>query len=156
QIFTGAGTLAILISLAVAFFGLDYFHIPAEYRTTARIVLPITGLSVGISLTGGVFGGVLAGLHRFDLVNIIQITGNALRAAATVIALKVGGGLATLAIIQLAFSLTSVIATIWLSFRLYPQLHLRWTRIDPASMRMIFSFSFYAFVLQITAYLILY
>jgi O-antigen/teichoic acid export membrane protein len=116
----------------------------------------LAGLSVAISLVGGVFGGILAGLHRFDLVNAIQISGNGLRAVATVIALTFGGGLATLAVIQLVFSVVSIAASFWMSFRLYPQLHLRWTHFDAASQRMIFSFSFYAFALQITSYLILY
>lgn len=156
QIFTGAGILAVLISTGVAWFALDYFHIPPAYQTTAKIVLPLAGLSVAVSLIGGVFGGILAGLHRFDLVNAIQIGGSGLRAAATVVALKIGGGLATLALIQLIFALVSIAASYWLSFRLYPQLHLRWTRFDSGSLRMIFSFSFYAFVLQITSYLILY
>jgi O-antigen/teichoic acid export membrane protein len=156
QVFTGAGVLAVLISIGVAWSALDYFHIPPAYQTTAKIVLPLAGLSVAISLIGGVFGGILAGLHRFDLVNAIQIGGNGLRALATIIALKTGGGLAALAVIQLIFALVGIAASYWLSFRLYPQLHLRWTRFDASSLRMIFSFSFYAFVLQITSYLILY
>ena len=155
-IFSVAGFLALAISLLLAFFALDAFHIPPAYRTTAQIVLILGGASVAVSLVSGVFGGIIVGLQRFDLLNGIEILITGLRALAIVIALWGGKGLVALACIQLVFTAARGLANAGLTFRLYPGLRIRLAATDRDHLRMIFSFSVYAFLIHISVNVIYY
>ena len=64
--FLTLGLLAVLASIFVSVFAVPHFQIPPDYARAARVVVIITGFNVALSLTSGVFGGVLVGLQRFD------------------------------------------------------------------------------------------
>src|SRR5262249_54703595 len=93
MIFSCAGILAILLSSLIAWRGSHLFRIPPEYQGQASVVFALAGISVAGALLGGVFGGVLVGLHRFDLTNLTEIITSTIRAAATVVALLLGKGI---------------------------------------------------------------
>ena len=86
-IFSAAGLLSILISFGLAFGAIDHFKIPSQFHSAARIVLCLAGFTVAASFLGGVFGGILVALHRFDINNLIQVTGSAFRSLAIVLVL---------------------------------------------------------------------
>ncbi|HTP67885.1 MAG TPA: flippase [Dongiaceae bacterium] len=153
-IFATAGILAILVSILMAVFVVPRVHIPEQFQSAARIVVIVTGLSVAASLVNGVFGGILVGLQRFDLSNLIEMTNNLLRAGTIVVALRLGYGIVTLAFIQLGFTLVRLAANLTLSNKLYPELQLRLTEVDRAGIRLIFSFSFFSFLLHVSGSLI--
>ncbi len=155
-IFSTAGLLAVVISAGLAWVALGRFHIPENFQGQARVVLMIAGVTVALSLVGGVFGGILVGLQRFDLVNAIEITTSSLRALMIVLALRRGAGIVALAVIQLGAGFLTASANAILVARLYPELRIRPEHANREHLRMIFSFSVYAFLLQIFAYLILY
>jgi O-antigen/teichoic acid export membrane protein len=155
-IFAGFGLVAIGIAVVVAFTLLDRLHIPAEYQHAARIVLMISGFTVATSLLSGVFGGIIVALHRFDLTNLVEMVGAVLRSSTIVFILLHGGGLISLAVIQLGSALLIGIAYATLAFRLYPELHPGLIDADRDHFKLIFSFSIYSFVLSIFTYLILY
>ncbi len=155
-IFIAAGLLALLVSLVLALFAVRFFNIPEEYQSTARFVLLLAGTNIAVSLVSGVFGGILVGLQRFDLSNAIEVLQTGLRTVVIVIALYAGKGLIALAFIQLIFSLASGLAYAWMSLRLYPQLRVRVGLLDRQHVALIFSFSAYSFLLQISGYLIFY
>jgi O-antigen/teichoic acid export membrane protein len=154
--FTIAGTLAILTSLALAFTSFQAFHLPPHYQMAARVVLILTGLSVAVSLVNGIFGGILIGLQRFDLSNSLEVMISGSRALIIVLVLHSGMGIMALAGVHLAFNLSRGVATAWLSRRLYPELRIRFSNADRAHAKMIFSFSIYAFLLQVSGNLIYY
>lgn len=156
MIFSSAGLLAILISVALGALALNRLHVPEDLQAQARIVLLIAGITVAISLVGGVFGGILVALHRFDLVNLIEVITSGLRALVIVFALRGGSGIAALALIQLGAGLLSALANAVLVARLYPELRIRPSYANRPHLKLIFSFSVYSFLLQIFAYLILY
>jgi O-antigen/teichoic acid export membrane protein len=153
-IFSTAGLLALLASAALAAFVVGRLKIPPEYLTAARIVLVLTGLNIATSLVNGVFGGILVGLQRFDLTNSIEVGINILRACAVVLALHMGYGIITLAIVQLAFTLARWAANIGLVRHLYPELRIRLTEADRAGIKLIFSFSAFSFLLHVSGSLI--
>ncbi len=155
-IFATGGIVAILVSIGLSLFALDSFRIPEVYRLPARIVLPLMGLTVAVTLVGGVFGGILAGLQRVDLMNAIQVASSGVRALVIVVALRSGKGIITLACIQLAFSLAAGLANALTSLRLFPQLRLRVEYLGRKYLSLIFSFSLYSFLLHVSAYLVLY
>jgi O-antigen/teichoic acid export membrane protein len=155
-LFLTAGLLALLASILFAVFAIPHFEIPPLYVRSAQIVVVITGLSIGLSLVSGVFGGVLVGLQRFDLTNSIAVGGIALRAVAIVLALKSGYGLITLALIQLASTVVELVLGVVLSRRLYPEVNVALANLRRAHISLIFSFGFFAFLLHLSNYLIYY
>ncbi len=155
-VFVSAGCLAILVASSVAIIGVSAFHIPETFRASARVVLLISGVTVAISLIGGVFGGVVVGLQRFDLTNGVEVGSSILRSICVVGALYAGKGLITLALVQLTFTLLSASANALLSFRLYHELEVRPKYVDREHLKLIFSFSMYSFLLNVFGYLILY
>jgi O-antigen/teichoic acid export membrane protein len=156
MIFSSAGLLAILISAGLGTVALNRLHIPEGFQEQARVVLVIAGVTVAVSLVGGVFGGILVALQRFDLVNIIEIITSGLRAIAIVFALRRGAGITALALFQLAGGFLSALASAILVAKLYPELRIRFNFANRPHLRMIFSFSVYSFLLQVFSYLILY
>jgi O-antigen/teichoic acid export membrane protein len=104
----------------------------------------------------GVFGGVLAALHRFDLSNLIEIANSLLSAIVIVLVLSAGKGIISLAIVSLAFAIAVGIAYTMIAFQLYPELKIRLQYCDRAHVKLIFSFSLYGFLLQTSFNLIFY
>jgi O-antigen/teichoic acid export membrane protein len=155
-IFGFAGLLAVLISLALAFGAIDRFKVPVEYLPATRVVVCLAGVTVAASFMGGVFGGILVALQRFDLNNLIQVAGSGLRAVAVILLLSAGKGIVALASIQFVFTCLIGLASAWATLRLYPQLRIRLSTADAAHFRLILSFSAYSFLLHVFAYLILY
>ncbi len=153
-VFIGAAALVLVASMALAFLVVDHFRIPADERGTARLVLVLIGVNVAIALVSGVFGGVIAGLQRFDVINLVEMGITALRAVIIVAALGTGGGLATLAVIHLVLGLARGLADVLLSRRLYPEMRVRFLDPDHASLRLIFSYGLYAFLVHVSAQLI--
>jgi O-antigen/teichoic acid export membrane protein len=119
-----AGILAVLVAAVVAL-GIDrFFEVPPGLVGPMQLAIVLSGLTVAVSMIGGVFGGVVVGLQRFELLNSIEIGANLTRAAAVVYALSNGGGLVALASIQLTLALARALAQTILAHRLYPQLEL--------------------------------
>lgn len=155
-VFAGAGLLAIAISAGLAFLAMDRLLIPRELLSAARIVVCLAGVTVASSLVGGVFGGVVAGLQRFELTNLAETGVSVGRAISIVLALHWGKGIVTLGILQLLFSVAAGSVNLCISFKLYPKLHVGVSRLSSEHLRMIFSYGVYSFLLQAFVYLILY
>ena len=110
--------LSLLLSL-----GIDrLFDIPAELRSDARWVVLLAGTSLAFSLALGVFGGVLAALHRFDLIGGMTIVQTLVRACGVVWILRSGHGILALAAWELLVVVSCNLALAALSFRVYPDL----------------------------------
>src|SRR5262249_9069519 len=75
------------------------FPIPPVLVQRARIALVLTGVTVAVSVIGGVFGGVIVALHRFDYLNGVEVVVLMGRTATIVYALDHGGGLVSLSVI---------------------------------------------------------
>ncbi len=153
-IFVTAGILAVTVSAILAILVIPHMKVPPQYLVTAKIVLVITGVSVAASLINGVYGGVLVGLQRFDLTNIIEVVNTGLRAVAIVVALHGGYKIVALALIQLFFTLTRLGAGAVMAHRLYPELRVRLWTADRERLRLIFSFSVFSFLLHVSSSLI--
>jgi O-antigen/teichoic acid export membrane protein len=146
-----SGLAAMLLASGFAWLGLHVFDLPADLLGDARRVLVIGGVNLAVSLVSGVFGGAVAGVHRFDVVNGVNVTGTIARSIAIVIGLGAGGGLVTLASIQLATSLASGIALAVASRRVYPELRVGlggWRR---DHLRTLVTFGAFASILQIAS-----
>jgi O-antigen/teichoic acid export membrane protein len=153
-IFVTAGTAAICLSLLIAVLAIASFKIPPAYQFQARVVVILMGANVAVSLVGGVFGGVLVGLQRFDLANLIEICSTVCRTFAIVVALTAGKGLITMGLIQLATAAGTALAYAWTDLQQYPELSVSFDKADRQNFALILSFSLYSFLLQISVSLI--
>jgi O-antigen/teichoic acid export membrane protein len=155
-IFFAAGIIAIIASVIMAFWVVPLFRVPLEFQFAARIVLVLAGFNIAAALIGGVFGGVLAAIHRFDLLNIIEVAYSLLSTLTIVVILSAGKGLIALALVNLLFAFATGITNAWAVSRTYPALSIRISNRNLDHVRMIFSFSLYSFLLQLSFNLIFY
>ena len=155
-IFLIAGVMAIILSIGIAVLLLRYFKIPTDFQFAARVAIVLTGVNIAVLLTSGVFGGIVTGLQRQDLSNAIEISNILLRMIAIIAVLSHGKGLISLAIVQLSFAILTGIAYVVMAVRLYPQFRIDFSECDKEHLKLIFSFSAYSLLLQLSSFLIYY
>jgi O-antigen/teichoic acid export membrane protein len=148
MLFSVIGFLAILVFLGLAIFA-SRLPIAGSNLSGARILLVLVGPNVAISLISGVFSGIPMALQRFSPVNVVGVVTNALRAVALVLALMAGGGLISIAVIQFGTTLFATLAIAWITFRIYPELKVRWSFFDTEHLGLVLSFSVFSFTLLI-------
>ena len=119
--FTVAGFLAISLAVGISPFVDRIFTIPPELETTARIVIVVCAANIAVALIGGVYGGILAARHRFDLLNLVDVALVIARSTAIVVALEAKHGIVSLAVIQLLSSTSQMLLIRTLSFQAYPE-----------------------------------
>lgn len=112
------------LSVLLSFLVNRLFQIPPDLRVAARAAILLSGLSFAVTLYFGVFGGVLAALHRFDLISGVSIGQTVLRSSGVVWLLFRGHGILALAIWELVVVLSGNLVQTWLCFRVYPQLRI--------------------------------
>jgi len=148
--------LIVFFSLSISAFLLRFFHLPAEMQNEARVAVVLTGLSLAITLLAGVFGGVLTALHRFDLLSLVSVGQAILRASGFVWLLKTGHHIPALAAWELLCSLAGGVA-LWRFARWsYPELHISFTQPRRETIKNIWSYSSYVFLMHIFGQVIYY
>lgn len=155
-IFLVVGIVAILASFVLAALLVPRLHIPEVYQFALRTIVVIGGCNVAFTLVSGVFGGILTALHRFDMFNLVAVVNSSLTAIAVVIILSRKSGVISLALVYLFFAAAATFAYAAVAFRLYPALRIRIAESDREHLKLIFSFSNYAFLLQVSFNLIFY
>jgi O-antigen/teichoic acid export membrane protein len=152
----GALWIRLWISAAVVVAGLilafsfnDIFVIPPELQQIARITVLVTAVTVGMNLWCGVFGGVITALHRYDLSSGVSILQTCSRAVGIVLLLRSGHGILSLAIWDLGTSIAANTATIIICFRIYPQLRILFGRPDTPTLKKLWNYSFYVFLINL-------
>ena len=140
-LFGALGVVAVVLAGVVAYLAPAAFNIPEALSGETRVVLVLGGLTVAATLLGAVFGGIVAGLERFDVTSGIEILMTTLRAIAVVVALKSGHGLVVLGAIHLAASVAQGLLAWAAARRLYPALTLRFRAALMPQVRTIVSFS---------------
>jgi O-antigen/teichoic acid export membrane protein len=154
--FSLAGLLAVGTAALFAEIGLHHFNIAPDLIHSARVALVVTGFNVAVALVGGVFGGVIVGLQRFDRLNAVSITSTLIRTGLIIAAIRSGGALVSLALIHLIMAFFESVANLVLARRLYPELkYLRrdWGR---HHLQKIFSFGFFASLLHVAGMFFMY
>jgi O-antigen/teichoic acid export membrane protein len=111
------------------------------------------GIAAGISIPCATTYSVLSGLQRFDLINMISITGTLLTAGATIVVLLLGGG--ALAMVAVAIPITLVMQVPMVGFirRAAPELRFGWRGASRSQVRTVLSFSSAVFVIQVSGQL---
>lgn len=148
---------AILLgSVALALVFNRTFPVPANLHRVAQIAILFTGGTIALNLSCGVFGGVLAALHRFDLLSIVTILMSVLRATGYVLLLRAGYGILALALWDLINAVLTNSLQVALTFRVYPQMHVFFGRPSKETIRKLWGYSFYAFLINVAIQLVYY
>ncbi len=125
----------------------DLFNV-ADRATATRLVL-LSGLGIGVSIPCTTSVAVLRGLHRFDLANAIGATGTLLTAVATVAVLLNGGGVLGMVAAGIPITLLMQIPSVWLVYRIAPDLRFGWRGAQRSLVRKVVSFGSPLFVMQV-------
>jgi len=150
-LFGVVGLLAIAAGAVISLNIERFLHTTPANLREGSTALFIAGITMAFSLISGVYGAVIGGLQRFALLNGIDLSVEILRAGATFILLSLGGGLVTLALIQLVAVFARGIVYVLATHRLKPWLKIGWKSYDRGTRNEIMSFSAYTFVLHVTA-----
>jgi O-antigen/teichoic acid export membrane protein len=147
-LFTVVGVIAVVAGTVISLNLQRFAQTPSDYLHEASVAVFIAGITMGISLVSGVFGAVIAGLQRFDLLNTIDLTCEVLRASALFYFVGHGGGLITLAALQLCMVMVRGIAYVIAIHRLQPWMQLARRFYDRVTRKEIVSFSAYTFIIH--------
>ena len=139
--YSGIGVVTMVITVAAAYFVPSLFpKIEAQAVPTARWLLLMVGTAVSLGFPLGVFSGILEGLQRFYLLNLVNVSSTLLRALLIVVALRHGGGLLWIAFITVSMPLVNGLVNAVSVFRHQP-LRLGFSYFSRASLRLIAGYS---------------
>ncbi len=141
SIYTVVGLIAIMLSIPMAFLFPRLFSVPPVERSTITWLVILAGVNLGLSIPGVTIWAVLNGLQRFDLANILTVTGTLINALATVAILLAGGGVLGVICVNLLTNVTMQIPAILLIRRTAPGLHVGWHSGSRKHLRQVASFS---------------
>lgn len=111
-----------------------------ENTHEAQQILFYLGLSMVIQLCWQPFNGIITGCHQWRLQNIIQGGWHAVSVLIMIIALKMNQGLSVLAFIYMCGIFLAYLSRIIVSFRIYPDLTIRFSFIRITFIKEIFFF----------------
>ncbi len=140
------GVLCLLAACAIAWPLPALFDIPPELANEARARVVVTGLAILVEFVGSVYGGVLMGLERFDVLNGIKLTLLVGRTLAIVaVALRWPSVLA-IGLVSLATALCEQGFNFVYAHRVLPGLRVSLSLNRPARLPELASFSFQSFI----------
>jgi O-antigen/teichoic acid export membrane protein len=121
-VFSGLGLVVIALSALVAPLFPGLFHVADADRDMAAWLVFLAMSGIGLWLPCSTTGAVLRGLHRFDLVNLLQVVTTLMNAVGTVVILLGGGGLLGLIVLNNAVMLVLQIPAILMIRRAEPRI----------------------------------
>ena len=149
-ILAGLGAIAVVVGAVIAAFFPSLFGVSEELATPAQILIVLVLVDLAISIPSDTFGGVLAGLQRFYLINATLVAVALAQAVAWTIVLLSGGGLVELGIVTVALSLCGQLARYLIARRHVPGMSVSPQRVDRALARRFTGFSVWFFVLDLS------
>lgn len=148
--FMAVGVVLLLAAGGVGLaFGTLFPKVPAELLPVARPALMLVALNLWLSFLGTSFSLVLTSFERFDISNAINLVVLGIRTVGTIVVLKAGGGIVSLALVQVVSSVVGVVGA-WLSARvIFAEMRLHPTRISLRRFKELFAFSIWSFLSQV-------
>ena len=130
------------------------FKVPANFAHDARLAVMIIGVNMALTMSMGVFGGVLSGLNRYDLQTVISLVQMTVRVTGVVSVLRHGLGIVAIAECEFLAALVGNVLLVTLARRLYRELRLSLKRPEREVLRALWSYSFYAFLTTVSVQLV--
>jgi len=148
--YTSIGAVSMLLTVVLSSSVERVFRIPPEMHSQARLLLLMVGASVSLGFPLGVFGGMLEGLQRFDILNWTSIGAALARAALIVYFLNRGYGLLTVALLTVLLPFFSSILRVIVVLRIYP-VSISPTHVDRASFRHMANYGSTTFIVLVAS-----
>jgi len=140
------GMFSFLVTCVLYVYADRIFRIPPDFYGTTRWLLLMVGTSVALGFPLGVFGGILEGLQRFDILNWTSIASTLVRAALIVVFLKLGYGLLTVALITVALPILTSLIRVAAVKELLP-VSFGWSYVNRATLREMGNYSGVTFMI---------
>lgn len=156
-VYLGFGALCFALAL-VLLYPLPYlFQIPAHHANDARIMLLMMGVGLLVQFPGSVYGGVLMGLERFDVMNKYNFVLLILRSAAVfTVLLREDRSVVLVGAVTMASLIAEQVFAYVYAKRTLPGLRLSLSRFERARLPRLFTFSAQSFLFTLSEKLINY
>jgi O-antigen/teichoic acid export membrane protein len=148
-LYTIFGLIILAASVILAPLFPALFDVSPGQRDTATQLVYLSGLAVAITIPATTSTAVLRGLQRFDLINLVSVSGTLISTLATVIALLMGRGVVALVVIGITVTVLMQVPTIWAIYRVAPELRFGFAAANRQMVRTVVSFSSSLFLLNI-------
>lgn len=99
-------------------------HRLSDFTSEARWVVLLLGLTIAAQLPLDACSGIITGFHRWGLYSAVNTAGHASTIVMMMLALKLGGGLRSLALASFLGTLFTEVARVLVAYRIYPDLRL--------------------------------
>jgi O-antigen/teichoic acid export membrane protein len=149
----GLGLLLSVVILVLAPFFADLFNVPTAEEKSATWLFLLTGLGVALTIPCGIATAVLRGLQRFDLINIGSVMATLLTVSATAMILLLHGSVIGLPIAGIIITLLLQLFSIWVIYRIAPELRFGWYQGGRSHIRTLISYSSGLFIMTLGGYL---
>jgi|GEM_PF-1676032 len=136
----GLAAVLVIVSIIVAFFFPYVFPAETISRSTLRIVVILSAVTIAIKLAAQSFRAALTALHRFDVNQAGIASQSLLQAAATFVVLSFGGGLVELSAAFLAVVLAGRVTSVIVARRVLPGFSTSLSHFDVETFKLIFRF----------------
>jgi O-antigen/teichoic acid export membrane protein len=156
SLYVSLSVVVLLLSFGASAFFDSVFKVSVADAPAGRLLVVIAGLNVALSLPLGIFGGLLAGLQRYDLLNRASILVLLARTAAIVAAVWNGFGVITLGWIHVASQILTGLILLSLARQQFPQLDLRPRHLEGPTVRTLYSYSGYIVLNNVAMFLLFY
>ncbi len=147
----GMSLLVLMISLSFLLIPVNAFDVKfSALWQIARYPIFILGLGITVQISASIYNGILTGFHRWDIHNGIQIGTLILFLVSSITALKLGGGLVTLALVTVGSEFIGRICQIFAARKIYPDFKMKWNlfRFSMAKKMLIFGSKTYILVIS--------
>lgn len=142
------GLLLLTITGVASFFVGSIFKVHSEHVRTTRILFLMVGGSLSLGFPLAVFGGMLEGLQKFYLLNLINIVNTLLRAILVVLVLNWGYGLLTVAAVTVIFPIINGLVNAYNALRL-TRAQISFQHVSKATYREVISYSSGVFLVSL-------
>ncbi|MEZ4390746.1 MAG: oligosaccharide flippase family protein [Polyangiales bacterium] len=155
-VYLAFGVLCFVLALLIAGPMPELFNVPAQHANEARAMVVMMGVALLVQFPGSVYGGVVMGLQRFDVMNRYNFALLLARTVATVVAVSMRPTVLVVGIITMvSFMLEQALAYTF-ARRLLPQLRVSLTLFRRARLSVLFTFSAQSFLFTLSEKLINY
>jgi len=155
-IYLGIGVLWLLLSVALLAPLPWLFNLRAGQVGDARAMLLMMGFALFVHFPGSVYGGVVMGLERFDVLNRYNFALLLLRNLATFLVVSRYSSVVLVGVINMVTLLAEPVVAAVFARRLLPNLRISWRGFSRARAKQLFTFSTQSFLFTLSEKLINY
>jgi O-antigen/teichoic acid export membrane protein len=155
-VYLAFGALCFVLALALAAPLPAIFHIPPQHANEARAMVVMMGVALLVQFPGSVYGGVVMGLQRFDVMNRYNFALLLARTVATVIGVALRPSVVVVGVITMvSFMVEQAMAYVFAQ-RLLPRLKVSLSLFRRTRLKTLFTFSAQSFLFTLSEKLINY